>query len=220
MKATWLRHLGVMVFACQLVGLQAHAVNWFPLGPYGGDARSFAVDPHDSKHLYLGTETGWIYQSHDGGTSWTRVAQVDGRNDLVIDHISIDPAAPQQMILAAFMVNRPEGGLYLSDDGGKRWTKQTEMGDQSVRSLTRALSDPNILVAGTLKGIYRSKDNGKHWELISPSGSTEIHEVGSIAVDPKDPNILYAGTWHLPWKTVDGGAHWQRIKQGIIHIYS
>lgn len=216
MKATWLRHLGVMVFACQLVGLQAHAVNWFPLGPYGGDARSFAVDPHDSKHLYLGTETGWIYQSHDGGTSWKRVAQVEGRNDLVIDHISIDPAAPEHMILAAFMVNRPGGGLYLSDDGGKHWAKQKEMGDQSVRSLTRAPSDPNMLVAGTLKGIYRSKDNGKQWELISPPGSTEIHEVGSIAIDPKDPNIIYAGTWHLPWKTVDGGAHWQSIKQGII----
>ncbi len=216
MKATLLRHLGVLVLACQLVGLQAHAANWFPLGPYGGDARSFGVDPHDSKHLYLGTETGWIYQSHDGGNTWTRVTQLEGRNDLVIDHISIDPAAPEHMVLAAFMVNRPGGGIYTSDDGGKHWAKHTEMGGQSVRSLTRATSDPNILVAGSLEGVYRSKDNGKHWELISPAGSTEIHEIESVAIDPKDPNIIYAGTWHLPWKTVDGGAHWQNIKQGII----
>jgi photosystem II stability/assembly factor-like uncharacterized protein len=216
MKATWLRHLGVTILACQLVGLQARAVNWFPLGPYGGDARSFAADPHDSKHLYLGTETGWIYQSHDAGNTWTRVAQVEGRNDLVIDHISIDPAAPEHMILAAFMVNHPGGGLYVSDDAGKQWAKQTEMSGQSVRSLTRAPSDPNLLIAGTLEGVYRSKDNGKHWELISPAGSSEIHEIESIAIDPKDPNIIYAGTWHLPWKTVDGGAHWQNIKQGII----
>jgi photosystem II stability/assembly factor-like uncharacterized protein len=205
-----------MVLACQLAGAQAHAVNWFPLGPYGGDARSFAADPHDSKHLYLGTETGWIYQTHDGGNSWTRVSQVDGRNDLVIDHISIDPAAPERMILAAFMVNHPGGGLYASEDGGKHWTKQAEMTGQSVRSLTRAASDPNLIVAGTLEGVFRSKDNGKHWERISPAGSTEIHEIESIAIDPKDPNIIYAGTWHLPWKTVDGGAHWQSIKQGII----
>jgi photosystem II stability/assembly factor-like uncharacterized protein len=205
-----------MVLACQLVGLQARAANWFPLGPYGGDARSFGVDPHDSKHLYLGTETGWIYQSHDGGNTWTRVTQLEGSNDLVIDHISIDPVAPEHMILAAFMVNKPGGGLYTSDDGGKHWAKQPEMSGQSVRSLTRAPSDPNLLIAGTLQGVYRSKDNGKHWELISPAGSTEIHEIESIAIDPKDPNIVYAGTWHLPWKTVDGGAHWQNIKQGII----
>jgi photosystem II stability/assembly factor-like uncharacterized protein len=216
MKATLLRHLGVMVLACQLVGVQAHAVNWFPLGPYGGDARSFGVDPHDYKHLYLGTETGWIYQSHDGGNTWTRVTQIEGRNDLVIDHISIDPAAPEHMILAAFTLNRPGGGLYTSDDGGKHWAKVPEMNGQSVRSLTRAASDPNMLVAGTLAGVYRSRDNGKHWESISPAGSTEIHEIESVAIDPKDTNVIYAGTWHLPWKTVDGGAHWQNIKQGII----
>lgn len=216
MKATWFRHIGVAVLACQLVGAQAHAVNWFPLGPYGGDARSFAVDPHDSKHLYLGTQTGWIYQSRDGGTSWTRITQVDGNNDLVIDHISIDPAAPEHMILAAFTLNRPGGGLYISDDGGKHWAKQPDMTGQSVRSLARAESDPNILVAGTLQGVYRSKDNAKHWESISPPGSKEIHEIESIAIDPKDPNVIYAGTWHLPWKTVDGGTHWDSIKQGII----
>lgn len=216
MKANWLRHLGVTVLACQLVGARANAVSWFPLGPYGGDARSIAADPHDSKHLYLGTETGWIYQSRDGGSSWTRITQIDGNNDLVIDHISIDPAATDHMILSAFALNRPGGGLYVSDDGGKHWAKVPEMNGQSVRSLTRAVSDPNILVAGTLQGVYRTKDNGKHWELISPAGSTEIHEIESIAIDPKDPNIIYAGTWHLPWKTVDGGAHWQNIKQGII----
>jgi len=218
MKGTLLRHLGVTVLACQLVGLQAHAANWFPLGPYGGDARSFGIDPHDSKHLYLGTQTGWIYQSHDGGTSWKRVTQIDGNNDLVIDHISIDPAAPEHMILSAFQLNKPGGGLYVSDDGGKRWAKVPDMTDQSVRSLTRAPSDPNLLIAGTLQGVYRSKDNGKHWELISPPGSKEIHEIESIAINPKDPNIIFAGTWHLPWKTMDGGAHWQNItaKQGLI----
>lgn len=219
MRATLLRHLGVTVLACQLVGARAaHAVSWFPLGPYGGDARSIAADPHDSKHLYLGTETGWIYQSHDDGMSWTRVTQIDGNNDLVIDHISIDPAAPEHMILAAFALNRPGGGLYTSDDGGKHWAKVSDMTGQSVRSLTRAPSDPSMLIAGTLQGVYRSKDNGKHWQLISPPGSKEIHEIESVAIDPKDTNVIYAGTWHLPWKTVDGGAHWDNItaKQGLI----
>lgn len=216
MKAGLLRHLGVLVLACPLVWTPARAVTWFPLGPYGGDARSFAVDPHDSKHLYLGTETGWIYQSHDDGASWKRVSQVDGSSDLLIKQIETDPNAPNRLMVGAYTVNKPGGGIYISDDGGKHWARQAEMSGQSVRSLARSKSDPNILVAGTLEGVYRSKDNGKHWGLISPSGSNEIHEVESVAIDPKDPNIIYAGTWHLPWKTTDGGAHWDSIKQGVI----
>jgi hypothetical protein len=36
--------------------------------------------------------------------------------------------------------------------------------------------------------------------------SREIHEVESLAIDPRNPEIIYAGTWHLPWKTTDGGS--------------
>lgn len=216
MKATVLGRLGMMMLAYVFMAAPAHAVSWFALGPYGGDARSFAADPHDSKHLFLGTETGWLYQSHDGGDTWARLAQVDGRNDLVLDHIILDASAPQHLIVSAFMVNKPGGGIYISEDGGKHWSRQAQMSGQSVRSLTRSASDPNELVAGTLEGVFRSKDNGKFWERISPASNEEIHEVESVAIDPKDPNIIYAGTWHLPWKTVDGGAHWESIKQGII----
>jgi photosystem II stability/assembly factor-like uncharacterized protein len=60
------------------------------------------------------------------------------------------------------------------------------------------------------------KDAATTWQQISPAGSQEIHEVESIAIDPKDPDIVYAGTWHLPWKTSDGGKNWQNIKQGVI----
>ncbi len=80
------------------------------------------------------------------------------------------------------------------------------MRGQSIRALAAAPSDPKILIAGTLKGVYRSTDGGEHWKLISPEGSQEIHEVESIAIDPANSEIIYAGTWHLPWKTTDGGA--------------
>ena len=192
------------------------AANWFPLGPYGGDARSFAADLHNPQHLYLGTATGWIYESHDGGNSWNRVAQIADRNDLVIDHILVDQLHPKRLIVGAWIVDHVDGGLYISDDAGKTWSAQPDMRGQSVRSLAQSVSDPNELVAGTLRGVFRSVDDGIHWTQISPADSTEIHEVQSIAIDPTDPKIIYAGTWHLPWKTTDGGVTWTSIKNGII----
>ena len=212
---SWWR-LGCGVLAAGLVGISADAATWFPLGPFGGDARALAADPADSRHVFLGTLTGWIYDSHDGGSTWTRVAQIAHRNDLVVKHIVVDSRNPKRLVVAAYTVDRPDGGLFISEDYGKNWYSQAEMRGQSIRSLARSLSDSNELVAGTLKGIFRSVDNGVHWKQISPVGNDEIHEVESIAIDPADPNVIYAGTWHLPWKTTDGGATWHNIKQGII----
>ncbi len=193
-----------------------HAVTWFPLGPYGGDARSFAADPRDSKHLYLGTANGWLYESRNGGTTWVRLTELGGRNDLVIDHIIPDSQDPNRLIAGAFVADHPDGGVYLSDNGGRSWTDAPQMRGQSVLSLARSASEPQMIVAGTLQGVYRSLDNGAHWTQISPMNSTEIHEVESLAIDPANPEVIYAGTWHLPWKTTDGGAHWENIKRGII----
>jgi photosystem II stability/assembly factor-like uncharacterized protein len=213
--------LGRWMFAMFAVSLAAvtvpaRAISWFPLGPYGGDARSFAADAHDPKHIYLGTATGWLYESHDGGGSWARLAQIDQRSDLLIKQILTDPRDPQHLVVGAYSADRPDGGIFTSADGGHTWVDQPEMHGQSIRSLTRAPSSPNILAAGTLQGVFRSLDDGRHWTQISPQGSTEIHEIESVAFDPANPAILYAGTWHLPWKTTDGGAHWQSIKKGII----
>ena len=68
LKSLPLRVLAVLVLTWTFA-IPMHAANWFPLGPYGGDARCFAADPGNSKHLYLGTASGWIYESRDGGVN-------------------------------------------------------------------------------------------------------------------------------------------------------
>ncbi len=210
------RLLAVLVLSCSVCDIPLYALSWFPLGPYGGDARSFAADPNNSRHLYLGTANGWVYDSQDGGMTWRRLGEVGNRSDLIVDHILTDKSDPQRLVVGAWIVDHPDGGLFISQDGGKTWWSDPEMRGQSIRSLTRSSFDPRIMVAGTLQGVFRSMDNGLHWTQISPIGSTEIHEVQSVAIDPHNPQVIYAGTWHLPWKTVDGGQHWENIKTGII----
>jgi photosystem II stability/assembly factor-like uncharacterized protein len=79
-----------------------------------------------------------------------------------------------------------------------------------------APSDPNVLVAGTLDGVYRSLDAAKSWERISPEHHEELRNLDSLAIDPRDPHTIYAGTFHLPWKTSDGGRTWRPIHEGMI----
>lgn len=201
---------------CVLLLRTAVAVSWLPFGPDGGDARSFAVDPRDAAHLFLGTANGWMYESRNGGGEWRRLAQVGQRDDLVLDHIVVDPADPKHVLVATWALGKPDGGLFASHDAGVHWAVAEDLKGQSVLSLAGAPSDPKIFVAGTLDGVYRSADSGEHWALISPAGSKELHEVESVAIDPVDPQVIYAGTWHLPWKTADGGQNWSNMKDGII----
>ncbi|RSL15125.1 photosystem II stability/assembly factor-like uncharacterized protein [Edaphobacter aggregans] len=210
--------VSLLALILSLTCLRVKAADWLPFGPNGGDARAFAADPHDKMHLYMGTANGWIYETRNGGADWKRLARVGKRDDLVLDSIVVDAAAPGRILVGAWVLSSSDGGLYISDDAGVTWNASAELKGQSIRALASAPSDPKTVVAGTLKGVYRSTDGGIHWQLISPEGSRELHEVESIAIDPKDPQIIYAGTWHLPWKTSDGGAHWSNIgaKEGLI----
>jgi photosystem II stability/assembly factor-like uncharacterized protein len=189
---------------------------WVPFGPDGGDARRIVVDPRDANHLFLGTANGWLYESHNDGGNWQRLARVESRDDLAVDSIVVDPRDSSRLVIGAWAIDHSDGGIFLSSDGGRTFTSQDEMRRQNVLAMASTPANPDILVAGTLQGVFRSVDFGRHWTRISPADSVEIHNIQSVAIDPKDPNVIYAGTWHLPYKTTDAGEHWANMKTGII----
>jgi photosystem II stability/assembly factor-like uncharacterized protein len=189
---------------------------WSAVGPAGGDARALAAIPGEPNHLYLGTTNSWIYESVDQGASWRRLSKLNSSEDLVVRHIVVDAVNHATLYVGAWKADHPDGGLWISHDGGRSWIEAAQLHGQSIFALLQAPSDPSILFAGTLQGVYRSANRGASWELISPPESREIHEVESLAVDPANPDVIYAGTWHLPWKTVDGGKSWKNIKKGLI----
>jgi photosystem II stability/assembly factor-like uncharacterized protein len=192
------------------------AAPWRPIGPDGGDARSLAADPRNPDRILLGTSSSQLFVSNDGGYTWSRLARVGEGDHYVVDHIVFNPAHPETIYAAAWSVETDGGDVFRSDDGGRTWRALAGMHGKSVRSFALALSEPSILVAGALDGVFRSRDAGDTWERISPPGHPEIKNIESLAIDPQYPEIIYAGTWHLPWKTVDGGRTWSSIKEGVI----
>jgi photosystem II stability/assembly factor-like uncharacterized protein len=188
---------------------------WTVVGPAGGDARAFAAFPAEPKHLLLGTTNTWLYDSTDEGANWHRLAKLGNDDGFVLDSIVVNSADPATIYVGAWK-NSVDGGLWVSHDRGKSWTEPAQLKGQPVHALAEAPSDPRILYAGTLEGVFRSSDGGTTWAQISPPDSHEIHEIESLAVDPGDADTVYAGTWHLPWKTTDAGKTWHNIKQGLI----
>lgn len=192
------------------------AGQWTALGPDGGDVRSLTYDPQNPDHIFLGTSTGTLFVSTDGGHNWSRFAHLGSGDDYVIDHVAMDPQNPDHMYAAAWSVeNQQTGDLFRSKDGGKNWETTPDMHGKSIRAMAISASDSKVLVAGALDGVFRSTNGGKSWNRIS-AASQEVHNIESIAVDPKNPDVVYAGTWHLAWKTDNGGASWHHINKGMI----
>ncbi len=215
-KRTAVTFIGRLFFVVALAAAAcAQTSAWTPVGPDGGDARSLAGDPADPEHIFLGTSAGQLFVSHDGGARWSLLAHLGPGDDYVLDHILISPA-DGAIYVAAWSVEDGGGDIFRSTDGGLTWHPLPGIHGRSVRALAMAPSDPRVLVAGALEGVYRSRDAGQTWQRISPAGHAEIKNIASLAIDPRDPEVIYAGTWHLPWKTTDGGGAWRSIKQGII----
>lgn len=203
------------VFSILLLCAALSAEQLTAIGPNGGDVRSLAADPQNSDHLLLGTSTGTLFQSDNGGRSWSYFTHLGRADDYVVDHIVFDPVDSRRLYVGVWSLkSHRTGELFRSVDGGKNWKTVSAMRGKSIRALALDAGS-HLLIAGALDGVYRSIDGGQGWQLIS-RGNRAIRNVESVAIDPSNPKVLYAGTWHLAWKTADGGNTWHKIDQGMI----
>jgi photosystem II stability/assembly factor-like uncharacterized protein len=188
--------------------------DWRVTGPTGGDVRALVVDPNDENRFYFGTLDGQIYSSTDGGKNWSLFYNFN-RPQLFVDNILVDRRDSKTLYVATHR-HKVAGGFYKTIDGGKTWRLAPELKDEALHSLTQSEVDPNVLVTGSNTGVFRSTDSGDTWTRLNTDSIPGLHNVESLAVDPRNADVIYAGTWYLPYKTVDAGKTWSSIKTGMI----
>ncbi len=207
----------LLVLATTVAAPSAKSQTWKRLGPDGGDVRTLASDPSRPNLVYLGTTDGHIFGSEDGGRHWRLLGLAGTEHNAIVTAILVDPR-DSNLLFASIWTREKQGeggGIYRSTDRGRSWHPAGLVG-HAVRAFVAAPSDPDTLVAGALDGVFRSRDAGKNWEMITPANDPELRNFDSLAIDPQDPETIYAGTFHLPWKTVDGGRDWAAIHEGMI----
>jgi photosystem II stability/assembly factor-like uncharacterized protein len=187
-------------------------VDWEVVGPTGGDVRAIAVDPKNKNRLYISTLDGQVHTSADGGNSWRLLVNLN-RPQLVLDQLMVDSQNSDIIYTSGHRHTSP-GGFFKSTDGGATWKEAKDLKNQSVHSMTQSTSDPNVLLAGTIEGVWISKNKGDDWE--KPVTSSMPINVGSLAMDPRNTSTLYAGTWWRAYKSTDSGKNWRLIKDGMI----
>jgi photosystem II stability/assembly factor-like uncharacterized protein len=134
------------------------------------------------------------------------------------------PGDPQ-----TYYVGAASGGVYKTTDGGVHWDAVfDEQPVQSIGALGVALSDPNIVWAGTGEGkirshislgqgVYKSTDAGRTWQLM---GLENTGRIPRLAIHPSDPDVVFIcalGHAYGPqaergvFRTTDGGATWEHV---------
>ncbi|MDP2330872.1 MAG: hypothetical protein Q8M19_09280 [Reyranella sp.] len=122
------------------------------------------------------------------------------------------------------------GGIWKTEDGGVFWRCVSDgmMGSAAVGSIAVALSDPNVIYAGTGEtairldvsygdGMYKSTDAGRSWSHVGLKNSKFI---GRICIHPTNPDLVYVaalGDVFGPhsergvYRSKDGGKSWEKI---------
>ena len=195
---------------------------------------SIAIDPLDTRILYLGTDRG-MFKSVDGGK--TVMALANGQpNDGAVVSIVIDPRDHGTLYISKYNDKVELSGIWKSTDVGSRW-KASNIGLSGGHPLQVGLEryidtarlafglaidpvHPNIIYAGTLGGgVFKSTDGGEHWSHASQGINTGMSfgdNIYSLAVDARNPDVVYAGTAGGGiFQTLDGGKHWHSDSQGL-----
>ncbi len=158
--------------------------------------------------LSSGGDGSALWKSTDSGESWTEISKNEGfpKDTLGIIGVAVSPKNAQRVW--AIVENKEKGGLYRSDDGGKKWSMVNAERKLRQRAwyYTRVYADTeNEDVVYVLNVRYhKSTDGGKSFNTFNaPHG--DHHD---LWIAPEDPKRMIIGDDGGAQVSYDGGDTW------------
>jgi photosystem II stability/assembly factor-like uncharacterized protein len=168
-----------------------------------------AINPSDSKEIFIATSRGDIYRSNDGGGSWTAVNHLKS-----IKLVKLYIAPQNNKVLFAASETK---GIYRSRDGGNTWvTLKENLKDFKEANAFRAMAfgqtGTSTVFLVTKYGLLKSESFGDSWSKVELLTADSKAIINAFAANPKNENELYYVTNTTFYKTVDGGKSWTTKK--------
>ncbi|MCB1050046.1 MAG: hypothetical protein H6510_15135 [Acidobacteria bacterium] len=165
-------------------------------GNFGGRIRSIIIHPNQTDHMLIGSVSGGIWKTQDGGLSWRPVA--DFLPNIAIGCMVLDPDQPNRVFAGTgegfFNADAARGlGIYVSQDFGETWSSlaSTESSDFYYVNRLARIPGTSVLLAATRQGIFRSADLGATWNRTDGRSASSRGYV-DLKVDPSNSSRIYA----------------------------
>ena len=206
---------------------------WTALPPVVDDpncsGEAFAVNPVVggtwlvSEYCSNSSGTSVLYKTTNSGTSWTKVATINGE----IAEVEFNAGTPAFAYASGFLNNAVL--FETSKDSGTTWTAAIGSGSTALPQAAQynfgnvrfaaAATNPETIylrtetyTGDTLLNLYKSTDGGATWNLtgLPPEGQGP-RTPALTAVDPTNENIVYAGSLNV-LRSIDGGTTFKQIQ--------
>ncbi len=156
---------------------------------------SIAEDALDPKTLWYGTDNGHLELTREAGRNWTDVS-ANIRGVPQPSRVSCVSASPSRSLVAYAAFDRHQWNdarpyAFRTTDGGSTWQPISAGLNGYVHVLREDPRNPDLLYAGTERGIFVSFDSGAHWSDLR-LGLPHL-PVYDLQVQPRD-NDLIVGT--------------------------
>nr|WP_299343481.1 glycosyl hydrolase [Allomuricauda sp.] len=185
-------------------------------------AVDLTLDPNNPRILYASTwrvqrtpyslssggEGSALWKSTDSGETWTEISKNEGfpKDTLGIIGVTVSPVKSDRVW--AIVEHKEKGGLYRSDNGGKKWEKVNDERKLRQRAwyYTRVYADTEDVDKVYVLNVryHRSTDGGKTFETFNaPHG--DHHD---LWIAPENSNRMIIGDDGGAQVSYDGGETW------------
>jgi len=182
-------------------------------------ADELVVSPHDPETIWEVADVAEVFQTTDGGTTWSKIIDPYGdgfRFGLVY---AVAPASSDPDTTYAL---KNGFGIFKSADGGKSWQFLHQSEVDYTYSIAVHPTNPDIVHSGynpkpfqDWAMVRQTTDGGVSWR----TSLTVPHSSGitSVAIDPNNPKTVYAGVTGTGggaiYKSTDGGNSWSELNE-------
>jgi len=212
-------------------------LRWRMIGPFRAgrvNAVSGVVGQPDT--FYFGSVGGGVWKSSNAGRTWAPV--FDSASSASIGAIGVAPSNPGTVYVGTGEPDMRDSiqfgdGMYKSTDAGRTWSHAGLRQTKFIGRICVHPTNPDLVYVAALgdvfganreRGVFRSKDGGKSWEVANKGTRAEflpekypeygqcVHKL--LLADSKS-SLLFQQNHCGVYRSTDGGRNWQEVTAGL-----